>query len=731
MSHERLHSNGVCRAQIEVFATVVTGSRLTLFFTSRNMDDFPMDTGLVSPSGSAFDALNNLSPPSPILTPSQVTFTWSSGDIPVLLYDEAYAENCSVSSNRMSVASAFSIHSEAGLPESLESSTTLASAGTFGPKHRRQTLRASQASDHLSCDHLSCAPPKSRTVTSSNPRVSGGFGDERTTTPTRKARTSAQSVSKVFYHPIVFVDANQAPILSQISDTYEKSMSVHLESSPETPSQEVTDVDSHCDTPPVFTEDSAKPVSWVSSRSWDYTEYQDFVANQGTSPRQLPVQNISGSGHADPDSSFVTYSDDFEAHVEQNKVQAHNYPPGLHQDQLHSDRPEQSNRRSLKAQLPLPALRPQPDHDWLGDVYVEFLIDQEGFRAAHPLFRFAGTVRLRPSTHAPSEIMSQFKPIVRQVFHFHYAPFETPPILRRITVNGDDTHDYVSRQGLLVLKTNGVYVLRGHEVPTGHDSDASKLHWQFEYLVDDRVADISGRVMVGEKTLTPLTFSCSPALMLHTQARKNSIMHVFKKGVAPKLHAEKLQPPGKIMPTAGKSFDPSSLTASLTGAYTSLAAKAQGRSSHRRGESHGIRDTETTPKKHSSALPRNYVDEGNAPAPKPLRVDPSPPLRRRRNSSAGEHSDSPIRLQFNTIGPSTGKDQLSGAVNIARMSHNFAPSSRHIIPPAKLVKLLEAAEKENSGVRRATIADRNSNNFAPLAPRPRHATPKIRDPPRL
>ncbi|KJA28376.1 hypothetical protein HYPSUDRAFT_33742 [Hypholoma sublateritium FD-334 SS-4] len=687
------------------------------------MDDFPMGTGLVSPSESAFDALNTLSPPSPILTPSQVTFSWSSGDIPVLLYDEGYAENSSVSFNRMSIESAFSTHSDTGLPESVESSTTLASTGTFGLKNRRQTFRASQASDHSSCASL-----KSQTATSSDTRLSSGFDDEITTTPTRKTRTSAQSVSKVFYHPIVFVGADQAPNLSQTWYKNDKPSSVKLESSLEVTSQESLDVDAHCGTPPVCTQDNAKPVSWVSSRSWDYNEYHDFVANQGTSPRQLSVQKPSEAAHAESNASFVTDIDGSEAHVDDNETQVHEHPPGLDESQCHSDRLEQSNRRSLKPQGPVPALRPLPDHNWLEDVYVEFLIDQEGFRAAHPLFRFAGTVRRRPSTHAPSEVMAQFKPIVRQVFHFHYSPFETPPILRRVTVNGDDTHDYVSRQGLLVLKINGVYVLHGHEMPTGPDSDTSKLHWQFEYLVDDRVADTSGRVMVGEKTLTPLTFSCSPALMLPTQARKNSIMHVFKKGVAPKIHAEKLQPPGKIASTSGKAFDPSSLATSLTGAYTSLAAKAQDRRAHRRGESHGIWNTETTPKKRSSTSPHNYIDEGSTPAPKPLRVNPSPPLHMRRNSSAGEHGDSSIRLQFgNTIESSIGKNQLSGTINVTRMSHNFTPSSRHIIPPAKLAKMLEASEKENFGIRCSPIVDRNSNNFAPLAPRPRHATSKIRD----
>ncbi len=691
------------------------------------MDDFPLDTGLASPSGSAFDALDNLCPPSPILTPSQIAFTWSSGDIPVLLYDEGYAENCSAS-YRISVASASSAHSETGPPESLESSATLASDGTFGPKNRRQTLRASQASEHSDYNSLN-----RRTVMSSGPRTSGSSDDEMTNTPTRKTRTSSRSASKVFYHPIVFVDAKQAPILFQSSDNHVEYTPTKLESSPDTPVQDV-DLDSPFDMSPTFTNDSTKPVSWISSRSWDYTQYQDFVANQSALLHQSSVHKLPETSHSGANASFGTdIIVSSEAHVDDNITQAHELPLGLQGDQLH-DRPKQSDRHSSNPKFPTPALRRQPEHDWLEDVYVEFLIDQEGFRAAHPIFRYAGTVRLRPSTHAPSDVMAQFKPIVRQVFHFHYAPFETPPILRRVTLNGDDAHDYVSRQGLLILKTNGVYVLHGHEMPTGHDSDAPKLRWQFEYLVDDRVADTSGKVMVGEKTLTPLTFSCSPTLLLPAQARKNSIMHVFKKGVAPKLHSEKLQPPGKIIPTSGKALDPGSLAASLTGGNISSTGKAQSRNSHRRGESNGIRNTDITPTKRSSASPHRLIDEGNTPVTKPLRIVPSPPLRRRRNSSAGEHSDSPIRLQFNTIGPSTGKGQFGQAANthdIVRMSHNFTASFRHIIPPANLAKMLEASEKENLDVFRSTIVDRNSNNFAPLAPRPRYVASKIQNPARL
>ncbi|KAF8910177.1 hypothetical protein CPB84DRAFT_1645979, partial [Gymnopilus junonius] len=83
---------------------------------------------------------------------------------------------------------------------------------------------------------------------------------------------------------------------------------------------------------------------------------------------------------------------------------------------------------------------------WLTGITVQFLIDQEGFRSARPSFKFTGVARLRSvhGTKAPGALMAQFRPITREVFHFHYAPFETPPVLRRVTVDFDEMHDYLT-----------------------------------------------------------------------------------------------------------------------------------------------------------------------------------------------------------------------------------------------------------------------------------------------
>lgn len=184
------------------------------------------------------------------------------------------------------------------------------------------------------------------------------------------------------------------------------------------------------------------------------------------------------------------------------------------------------------------------------DMQITILIDQEGFRTAQPVFSFVGYKRKR--LQHDYQDTAQFRPSKRQSFHFHYGPFDGLPLLRRITVNGDDSRDFISRQAQLSLKDNGVYSIHGTEVlselmgnPDDFDNsafrqlEAAKLLWQFDYMVDDRL----GKTMIGEKTLTPLTFSCSPGLVHPLQGKKINIIHILRKGLASKLVAEKLEPP--------------------------------------------------------------------------------------------------------------------------------------------------------------------------------------------
>ena len=100
-------------------------------------------------------------------------------------------------------------------------------------------------------------------------------------------------------------------------------------------------------------------------------------------------------------------------------------------------------------------------------------IDQEGFRSINPSFKFVCYhMRTFDDKRQRAENMAHFVPVHQQNFHFHYAPFANGlPILRRITVNDDETRDYISREATLGLKSNGVYAIHGIELQTMHDEN--------------------------------------------------------------------------------------------------------------------------------------------------------------------------------------------------------------------------------------------------------------------
>ncbi|KAJ7181800.1 hypothetical protein C8R43DRAFT_828165, partial [Mycena crocata] len=187
---------------------------------------------------------------------------------------------------------------------------------------------------------------------------------------------------------------------------------------------------------------------------------------------------------------------------------------------------------------------------WLKDTVVELLVDQEGFRSVRPTFQLAAFPRQARGWDSPDGGLALFRPVKRETFRFHYAPFDSLPILRRLTANDDESRDYISRQASLSLRSNGVYTVQGtessHLPHSGLESgaaknspDSTKLRWKFDYVVDDRLEQ-SGRIVDGEKTLTPLTFMCSPWLLHPSQARKMKLLHLVKKSVTTKLVAEKV-----------------------------------------------------------------------------------------------------------------------------------------------------------------------------------------------
>ncbi|CAE6367868.1 unnamed protein product, partial [Rhizoctonia solani] len=131
--------------------------------------------------------------------------------------------------------------------------------------------------------------------------------------------------------------------------------------------------------------------------------------------------------------------------------------------------------------------------------------------------------------------VAEFTMKKRQGLNFHHGITESEPILRRLTVNGVEDRDYLSREASLSIKSNGVYTVKGSE-------DRGRFEWKLEYLVEDRRGP-SGAVMPGEKTLTPLLFTCAPELLIPEQGKKVKLLHVMKKSMTPKIQSSKTEPP--------------------------------------------------------------------------------------------------------------------------------------------------------------------------------------------
>lgn len=292
--------------------------------------------------------------------------------------------------------------------------------------------------------------------------------------------------------------------------------------------------------------------------------------------------------------------------------------------------------------------RPQQP-PWLQDMIIELLIDQEGFRSVSPRLKFVGysssTKLYDTQGRSVTGGVATFMPLSRQTFCFHSGPFEAPPVLRRIMVIGGSTRDYIARQAALCIKAFGIYSVQGIEtcsLPASHPDTPypkphSDLRWKFDYMVDERRKG-SVSQMEGEKTLTPLTFSCSPTLLHPLQGKKIKLMHIVKKSVAAKLVAEKVEPPGLrspiILNPAPATPDPVNL--------------AKGRwNLHRRAQSH--------------MAPGNDVENMTN-----VEITPSvkTSMRRRRASSAGERTRRVCR-EGNTL-------QIAN----------------HILPPNQLTKMM-------------------------------------------
>jgi len=684
------------------------------------MDNFPSDgyfddLGLpVSPTTSSFDALETPAP-------NQPSLTWSSDEIPILLYDDRYIDETSLnisttgdnreisvtlSGDRMSYGSMSTFRgSQASVVDhsclsTLEGSSSICSVGTFGPKREKPTrLDETRLSRHRSV--LPGSPPPTAVLLPPNSVSSMGSDGRSGTTVkesvSRQRGSSTRTLPSVFTNPTALTTKQDSIPLPSPHDSALFSTSLD---NFDMPYENNLSVDNHDDSVTCLTPNKTRllrTISWISTHNWDYQHFKEYIAQENLS-RTFPIH----------------VSDDYlgRTHPPQPVTPPRRRIPDPH-NTVSKPRPLPIAYQIVGQEetlFPSPnPIRQTTDLDWLKDITVQFLVDQEGFRAAHPNFRFISIARLRSSQHSrfSNTIMAQFRPTIRQAFHFHDAPFESPPVLRRVSVNDDETYDYVSKQAYLTMKANGVYVLHGHEISTTiHNPEASKLFWQFEYLVDDRLIDGTGRVMDGEKILTPLTFSCVPSLIHPSQGRRNNVIHVVKKGVALKLVSEKLQPPGTVRTMT-----------SQTDAHIPhfFSSKAHTWNFHRRGQSHGVQQAEL--------LKRRDVLQGLPPSPTSELQRPEHRFpRRRRASSADENSNATI----NARGTSGHHDSVYSASG-ARPSISFP---RHIIPRAKLTELLGSPVQGLTRMTSIGNSNRNTEGFVPLTPSTQRIHMKVIEPAR-
>lgn len=339
---------------------------------------------------------------------------------------------------------------------------------------------------------------------------------------------------------------------------------------------------------------------------------------------------------------------------------------------------------------------------WLENVTLSLLIDQEGFRTVQPLFKPAGLSRshhLLESGNNKVDVVT-FVPTTKAVFRFHYAPLDGLPILRRLMINGDESRDFLSRQAYLSLKSSGMYTVHGTEMasptvmtmlappsPTLNDHaqglDFAKLDWRFDYSVEDRRAEQTGKVVDGEKILVPHTFTCSPHMLHPSQGKKVKLIQIVKKTVAPKLTAER-----RPMRTLNTTAAASRLTVPLSPPRKGNVKQAW--NLHRRSQSN---PRETVPSQDSSS-PKCSIRHDDTMAA-PVLVLP-PPLQRRRRASS-------VDIQ-------------------TRIGGGISPI-RHIISPSRLCQLFE--EKETSTwehdreMSKQWIQREEEPDFFPLKPSPR------------
>ncbi|KAG7099643.1 hypothetical protein E1B28_001469 [Marasmius oreades] len=570
---------------------------------------------------SVFDALMSLSPPSPILSAYSPT-TCSSEEVPVLLFSSSPSDwdimDADNSNYRSSIQSL-------SIPCSGSTDTigTIGTVGTFGQSQRGSSAQSKRTS-------ALCLDIKDD--------VTGtGTDDEESPEEDLKMReilygyeghaTQGSSSSLTPHNSQNMNEPHTTSVFSESCTTYV---------SPPSPSPSVYSTLS-CSSAP---DSRLRSQVLLETRPISYSDYAG-VLHSSTSAI-LPLESCTSAIRTS------TFS---------NRTVASTPSTPSFQASEHSDTLGQPSRQLPKSL------------DWLRDIVVEMLIDQEGFRSVAPRFRFAGYSN---NSHPlgdglPREVpggIAEFVPVSRQTFDFHYAPFEGQPVLRRLTTNGE-ARDYISRQATLSIKSNGVYTVNGSEpsafltpqgkkASRGRDGGDTKLRWKLDYFVDDKRGV---RALEGEKTFTPLMFFCSPLLLHPLRGKKIRFMHVVKKSVVMKLVAERMELPNLL---SSPRLSPSLPNPSL----------------------HHQKETDNTANNDTAAhdcKADQHPFHPRIPFAQMLINDELKPsrFRRRRASSGGED---------------TSRFESQGQFKLRPVSGGGLKQYQHILPPSKLSEMLDDME---------------------------------------
>jgi len=589
------------------------------------------------PSSSALVALSSLTPPSPILSSSQLSSTFTSGHIPIYL-------NLDDEVSPKDMARLCSRHMEQS-----SSITTIETVGTFGPTPRKRRA------------------PETSTISLDRRRTAESFSS------TQYIGMGTDSEQEIMY--------DTCPSRSGSPSSGDDCGSV--------------------------TQDSqALPSTPRKGTFKSFSPPEPCIVHPVFYQPPSPLTHSIESSPADGDTCAVLGLDDA---TRKMAIAAALACLESRCDSAPSSPQYRRTRFPLGETPPAKQARPK-DLSWLDKTIVEMVIDQEGFRGVVARFKFSGFNNKQSLAPAgDTSGVAHFRPIHRQSFIFHYAPIDGLPVLRRITLNGDETRDYCSRQASLRLKSNGVYVVRGNELSSLHAPKATsespgvshgpRVHWRFEYFVDDRRADGSGsKIIDGEKVLTPLSFSCSPLLLHPLQGKRIRLIHVMKKAVAPKLVAEKMEPPDLPSTTDGNSGQTKPLVEASKSSSASPVAKSRVWSMHHWALSRltlHANEGDKTSMDVKATVP-NIIGQPNVVAPGYVR--------RRRASSAGEHSR-PEKVILS-------RDY--------RISPGFPvpycpPPGTHIIPPSRLTEMLdeEAAKASHQAPAHAAVTSFHALTFNP------------------